>query len=146
MVNQSYPPEIQLNKANTTDTEAPIFGFTAKPLQQNYRFHKLRKTFSKFYRRHYELISKFNVGLKTLFLIAPFPDLCLLYPLYPTFTQKSWSFQEYAYFFLIFAPKHRLWVVVKTASARRFEHVPTIDVLSKYIENIKFLPLDEGNE
>ena len=29
-------------------------------------YHKLRKTFSKFYRRHYELVSKFNVGLKTL--------------------------------------------------------------------------------
>ena len=28
--------------------------------------HKLRKTFSKFYRRHYELVPKFNVGLKTL--------------------------------------------------------------------------------
>ena len=27
----------------------------------------LRKTFSKLYRRHYELVSKFNVGLKTLF-------------------------------------------------------------------------------
>ena len=34
--------------------------------QQGYRYHKLRKTFSKFYRRHYELISKYNVGLKTL--------------------------------------------------------------------------------
>ena len=41
-------------------------GLTAKLLQQGYRYHKLRKTFSKFYRRHYELISKFNVGLKTL--------------------------------------------------------------------------------
>ena len=39
---------------------------TAKLLQQGYRYHKLRKTFSKFYRRHYECISKFNVGLKTL--------------------------------------------------------------------------------
>ena len=39
---------------------------TAKLLQQGNRFYKLRKTFSKFYRRHYELISKFNVGLKTL--------------------------------------------------------------------------------
>ena len=29
-------------------------------------YHKLRKTFSKFYRTHYELISKFNVGTKTL--------------------------------------------------------------------------------
>ena len=36
----------------------------AKHLQQGYRNHKLRKSFSKFYRRHYELISKFNVGLK----------------------------------------------------------------------------------
>ena len=39
---------------------------SAKLLQQGYRYHKLRKTFSKFYRRHYELISKYNVGLKTL--------------------------------------------------------------------------------
>ena len=39
---------------------------TAKRLQQGYRYHKLRKAFSKFYRRHYELISKFNVGLKSL--------------------------------------------------------------------------------
>ena len=30
------------------------------------RLDKLRKTFSKFYRRHYELIPKYNVGLKTL--------------------------------------------------------------------------------
>ena len=125
MVNQIYPPELQLNKANITDTEAPFLdlhlsvanGFvsskiydkrddfdfdivnfpfldgdvprrasygvyisqlirfarvcnhvtdfnarnkclTAKLLQQGYRYHKLRKTFSKFYRRHYELISK----------------------------------------------------------------------------------------
>ena len=31
-----------------------------------YRYHKLRKTFSKFYRRHNELVSKFNVGLKSI--------------------------------------------------------------------------------
>ena len=129
MVNRIYPPELQLNKANTSDTEAPFLdlhlsisnGFvsskiydkrddfdfdivnfpfldgdvprstsygvyisqlirfarvvdfnarnkslTAKLLQQGYRYHKLRKTFSKFYRRHYELVSKFSVGLKTL--------------------------------------------------------------------------------
>ena len=29
-------------------------------------YHKLRKTFSKFYRRYYDLISKFQVGLKSL--------------------------------------------------------------------------------
>ena len=39
---------------------------TAKLLKQGYRYHKLRKVFSKFYRRHYELISKFNVGSKSL--------------------------------------------------------------------------------
>ena len=41
---------------------------TAKLLQQGYRYHKLQKTCSKFYRRHYdyEFISKYNVGLKTL--------------------------------------------------------------------------------
>ena len=39
---------------------------TAELLQQGYRYHKLWKTFSKFYRRHYELVSKLNVGLKTL--------------------------------------------------------------------------------
>ena len=130
MVNKIYPPELQLNKANTSDTEAPFLdlhlsisnGFvsskiyddfdfdivnfpfldgdvprrpsygvyisqlirfarvcshvddfntrnkclTAKLLKQGYRYHKLRKAFFKFYRRHYELISKFNVELKSL--------------------------------------------------------------------------------
>ena len=132
MVNRIYPPELQLNKANSSDTEALFLdlhlsisnGFVsskiydkrddfdfdivnfpfldgdfprstshgvyisqiirfarvsshvadfnarnkiliAKLLQQGYRYYKLRKTFSKFYRRHYELVSKFNVGLKT---------------------------------------------------------------------------------
>ena len=39
---------------------------TAKLLKQGYRYHKLRKAFSKCYRRHYELISKLNAGLKSL--------------------------------------------------------------------------------
>ena len=39
---------------------------TAKLLKQVYRCHKLNKAFSKFYRRHYELISNFSVGLKSL--------------------------------------------------------------------------------
>ena len=39
---------------------------TARLLKQSYRYHKLRKVFSKLYRRHYELISKFNVELKSL--------------------------------------------------------------------------------
>ena len=39
---------------------------TAKLLKQGYRYHKIRKTFSKFYQRHSELIVKYNTGLKTL--------------------------------------------------------------------------------
>ena len=33
---------------------------TQKLLKQGYRYHKLHKTFSKFYRRYYDLISKFQ--------------------------------------------------------------------------------------
>ena len=39
---------------------------TAKLLKLGYRYHKIRKTFSKFYLRHSELIVKHNIGLKTL--------------------------------------------------------------------------------
>ena len=123
MVGQIYPTELQLNKANYSDTEAPCLDFnlsitngivsskiydkwdnfyfeivnfpfldgddpgspsygvyisqlirfarvcsnvddfnnrnlflTANLLKQGYRFHKIRKAFSKFYRRHSELI------------------------------------------------------------------------------------------
>ena len=41
---------------------------TAKLLRQGYRYNKLRKAFSKFYRRHFDIVSKYNVGLKTLLL------------------------------------------------------------------------------
>ena len=148
MVNRIYPHELQLNKANTSDTEAPFLdlhlsisnGFvsskiydkrddfdfdivnfpfldgdvprstsygvyisqlirfarvsshvadlnarnkslTAKLLQQGYRYHKLQKTFSKFYRRHFELVSKFNVGLKTLLHLSSFAYCMTLWPL-----------------------------------------------------------------
>ena len=124
MVNHIYPSELQLNKANVSDTEASFldlhlsisddfvwtkiidkwdaFDFyivnfpfldgdvsrstsydiyisrlirfarvsshvddfntrnkvlTAKLLRQGYRYHKLRKTFSKFYWRHFDLVS-----------------------------------------------------------------------------------------
>ena len=133
MVSQIYPSELQLNKANTSDTKAAFldlhlsisndivstkiydkrddFDFeivnfpfldgdvprstpyevyisqlirfdrasshvtdfnthnkllTQKRLKRGYRYHKLRKTFSKFYRPYYDLISKFQVGLKSL--------------------------------------------------------------------------------
>ena len=133
IVDQVYPSELQLYKANTSDTEAVFldlylsisndivsttiydkredfdfeivnfpfldgdvsrstsYGFyisqlirfarassyitdlitrnkllTQKLLKQGYWYHKLRKTFSKFYRRYYDLILKFQVGLKSL--------------------------------------------------------------------------------
>ena len=126
MVGQIYPTELQLNKAYSSDTEAPFwdlnmsitngivsskiydkrddFNFaivnfpfldgdvprspsygvfisqlircddfnnknlflTAKLLKQGYRYHKIRKSFSKFYHRDSELIVKYNIGLKTL--------------------------------------------------------------------------------
>ena len=135
MVNRIYPSELQLNKANVSDTEASFLdlhlsipdGFvktksydkrddfdfdivnfpfldgdvprstsygvyvsqlirfarvsnhvddfytrnnvlTAKLLRQEYRYHKIRKAFSKFYRRHFDIVSKYNVGLKTRLL------------------------------------------------------------------------------
>ena len=127
LISQIYPPELQLNKAYSSDTEAAcldlhlsiVDGFvsckfydncddfdfkivnfpfldgdvpraasygvyisqlirfarvsthvtdfntrnkllTAKLLNQGYRYHKLRKAFSKFYRRHSDLVSKFK--------------------------------------------------------------------------------------
>ena len=52
--------------SNVADFNARNKSLTAKLLQQGFRYHKLRQTFSKFYRQHYELVSKFSVGLKTL--------------------------------------------------------------------------------
>ena len=132
MVSQIYPLELQLNKANTSDTEAAFLDLhlsisndivstkiydkrddfdleivifplldgdvtrstsngvyisqlirfarassyvadfqtrnklLTRKFKQGYWYHKLRKTFSKFYRRYYNLISKFQVGLKSL--------------------------------------------------------------------------------
>ena len=128
MVSQTYPLELQLNKANTSNTEAafldlhvsisndivstkiydklddfdfetvkfPIidrdvprstsygvyisqlirfaraschvadFNTRNKHLKQGYRYHKQRKTVSKLYRWYYDLISKFQIGLKSL--------------------------------------------------------------------------------
>ena len=41
---------------------------TAKLLRQGYKYHKIRKAFSKFYQRHFDIVSKFNIELKTLLL------------------------------------------------------------------------------
>ena len=39
---------------------------TTKLLRQEYRYHKIRKAFSKFYWRQFDIVSTYNVGLKTL--------------------------------------------------------------------------------
>ena len=49
-----------------TDFNAHYRCLTAKLLQQGYRYCKHQKTFSKYYHRHYEWVSEFIVGLKTL--------------------------------------------------------------------------------
>ena len=124
MVHRIYPAELQLDKANASDTEAAFldlnlsihndtvstkiydkrddfdfillifrslmamsldvsvyeisqlirfarasshvtdFNNRNKLLKQGYRYHILRKAFSKFYRRHFELIEKYHVSLK----------------------------------------------------------------------------------
>ena len=142
MVSQIYPSELQLNKANTSDTEAAFLDFhlsisndivstkindkrddfdfeivnfpffdgdaprstsygvyisllirfarassdvadfntrnkilTQKLLKQGYRYRKLSKTFSKFYRRYYDLIYKFQIGLTNLSCAKDFRNL-----------------------------------------------------------------------
>ena len=41
---------------------------TTKLVRQGYGYSKNRKAFSKFYRRYFGIVSKYNVGLKTLLL------------------------------------------------------------------------------
>ena len=66
-----------------TQTDKPV-GFnnrnlflTAKLLKQGYRYHKIRKTFTKLYHRHPELIVKYKLVL-VWYLIVSIPDLCTL--------------------------------------------------------------------
>ena len=69
---------------------------TQKLLKQGYRYHKLRKTFSKFYRRYYDLIFKFQVGLKSLLRQGlSEPDFCgdLVYKLKKIVGSNNFSAQ-----------------------------------------------------
>ena len=52
--------------SNVDDFNNRNLFLTAKLLKQGYRYHKIRKAFSKFYHRHSELIVKYNIRLKTL--------------------------------------------------------------------------------
>ena len=53
--------------SNVDDFNTRSKVLTAKLLRQGDRC-KTRKAFSKFYRRHFDIVSKYNVGLKTLLL------------------------------------------------------------------------------
>ena len=52
--------------SNVDDFNNRNLFLTAKLLKQGYRYHKIRKAFSKFYHRHSELIVKYSIGLKSL--------------------------------------------------------------------------------
>ena len=52
---------------------------TAKLLRQGYRYHKLRKAFSKFYRRHFDIVSKINSSNFTASAKSMERYLCYLY-------------------------------------------------------------------
>ena len=68
---------------------------TAKLLKQGYRYHKLRKTFSKLYRRHYDVVSKFNTGLKSLLIHGLEPEFygALVYEFKKRFGRYDFSDQ-----------------------------------------------------
>ena len=52
------------------------------------------------------------------------------------FTTKNWNFSDKnSDIFSYFCSKHRLWVLVRTASARRFYRVPTIYVFDRNKKN-----------
>ena len=51
---------------DVTDFNTRNILFTTKLLFQDNWYHKLRKVFSNFYRRHFDQVLKFNVGLKSL--------------------------------------------------------------------------------
>ena len=75
---------------------------TAELLRQGYRYHKIRKAFFKFYRRHFDIVSKYNVGLKTLLLqVLSEPEFYgdLVYKLRQIFGKNYFQiiFQKYNY-------------------------------------------------
>ena len=61
----SQPIPFARASSYVTDCNARNKMLTQKLLKQGYWYHKLCKTFSKCYRRYFDLISKFQVGLKS---------------------------------------------------------------------------------
>ena len=54
------------NASRVTDFNTRNKLLISKLLNQGYRYNKLCKAFSKFYGRHFHLVSKFNVRIKSL--------------------------------------------------------------------------------
>ena len=52
--------------SNVSDCNCRNKTLTANLIRQGYRYHKLRKTFSTFYRRHSGLVGKYNVSFRKL--------------------------------------------------------------------------------
>ena len=52
--------------SNLKDFNCRNKALTAKSLRQGYRYFKLRKAFSKFYRKHSALVDKYSASLETL--------------------------------------------------------------------------------
>ena len=65
-ISQLIPFARVSNHADYLNTHNKVL--TAKLLKQENRYYKLRKAFSNFYRWHFDIVSKYNVGLKTLHL------------------------------------------------------------------------------
>ena len=66
---RAFPLAFRMNfmlKRAVTDFNTKNQILTAKPLKQGYRYHRLGKKCSKFYRRYYDLVSKFNTELNFL--------------------------------------------------------------------------------
>ena len=51
-------------RSNIDDFNNRTLFLTTLLFKQGYRYHKIRKAFSKLYHRHSELIVKYNIGLK----------------------------------------------------------------------------------
>ena len=78
-----------------------------------------------------------------LLLVSAHQDnmsVCFIPPYTPSLYSKTGVYRSIHYF-LIFALKHILWVLVRTASLRRFLRVPTIYVLSKNMKKVKDIKL-----
>ena len=66
-----HPMESQLIRFARASTHVADFNtcnelLSHKLFKQGYRYHEFRKTFSKFYKRYYDLISKFQIGLNLI--------------------------------------------------------------------------------